>query len=142
LDTIQAAILKHKLAKLDGWNAMRRQAADWYNEVLQGTHLHLPMVRHDVEAVWHLYVVRTPYRDELKQYLQDKGVATGIHYPIPLHLAPVYKWMGYKEGDYPITEQECKQLLSLPMFPHITRDQVAQVAEHICAFEREKGIGV
>jgi dTDP-4-amino-4,6-dideoxygalactose transaminase len=88
-----------------------------------------------MQSVWHVYVIRvTDDRDALKQYLADQGIATGIHYPIPIHLQPFYKDLGYKEGDFPITELYAKQCLSLPMYPELTDAQIEYVVEAIKSF--------
>jgi len=137
LDTIQAAVLRLKLARLDVWNDRRRQVAAWYDEALIDAHVITPLTPEWAEPVWHLYVVRTPHRDALQKFLGEKGIGTGIHYPIPIHMSPVYKDMGYQEGDFPITEREANEILSLPMFPHMTREHVEYVAAAIKEFERE-----
>lgn len=137
LDTIQAAVLRIKLRKLDEWNESRRQAAAWYTQLLAGTHVITPVTPDNMEPVWHLYVIRTPHRDALAAFLKERGIGTAIHYPIPVHLAPVYAHMNYKRGDFPITESEADMILSLPIFPNMTFEQVEYVAENIKLFEKE-----
>ncbi len=140
LDTIQAAILQPKLRKLDGWNDMRRQVAGWYIENLQGSGVVLPQTPSHLEQVWHLFVIQTDKRDEMRNYLGENGIGTAIHYPVPVHLSPIYKHMGYKVGDFPITEAEAHRLLSLPMFPHMTREQVDYVCDTVIAFENQHSL--
>lgn len=135
LDTIQAAMLRLKLRKLDQWNEQRRQVARWYDELLSGTQIVRPVVPADTTPVWHLYVVRCDQRDALRAYLAEQGIGTGIHYPIPVHLSPVYADLGYRAGDFPVTETAAQQIISLPMFPHMTLEQVATVAAAIKEFE-------
>ncbi len=130
LDTLQAVVLSAKLKHLDAWNAMRQQAADWYREELADvSEVILPTVQHDRTHVYHLFVIRTSYRDKILKCLQDKGIGALIHYPIPLHLQPALEDAGYHLGDFPVAEQAAAEILSLPMFPHITREQIANVCE-------------
>ena len=119
LDELQAALLRVKLSVLDAWNQRRQQAARIYWEQLNGTDLTLPWAPAWVEPVWHLYVVRHLYRDELQQCLQRMGISTMIHYPIPPHLQPAYEELGYGTGAFPITEAIHREVLSLPMGPHL-----------------------
>ncbi|MFO1431414.1 MAG: DegT/DnrJ/EryC1/StrS family aminotransferase [Candidatus Competibacteraceae bacterium] len=130
LDELQAALLRVKLPHLDDWNERRRQAARMYLEQLTDTDLGLPWVPEWAEPVWHLFVVRHPQRDALQQRLQQAGIGTMIHYPIPPHLQPAYAEMGFGEGTFPVTEAIHREVLSLPMGPHvelIQQDQVIQV---------------
>ena len=109
LDTLQAAILRVKLRYLDEWNAARRRHAHLYDELLAHTDIVIPAVAGSVEHVYHLYVIRTDERDELAARLQERGVAVGIHYPIPVHLQPAYEHLGHEAGDFPISEQYAQQ---------------------------------
>jgi dTDP-4-amino-4,6-dideoxygalactose transaminase len=138
LDTIQAAILRIKLKHIDAWNAGRRRAVAMYNEALKDAGVVLPEPLPETEPVWHLYPIRTNQRDELQKHLANLNIGTGIHYPIPVHLSPVYKDMGWKKGDFPITEQYAEQMLSLPMFPELTQEQVDYVAAGIKEFMATK----
>lgn len=131
LDTLQAAILRVKLQYLAEANAARRQHAESYNELLAKSGLILPVEADYAESVYHLYVVRTENRAALAAYLQEKGIATGIHYPIPVHLQPAYKYLGYTEGDFPVTESYAEQILSLPMYPELSKTLVEYVAQAI-----------
>ncbi|MEO0281640.1 MAG: DegT/DnrJ/EryC1/StrS family aminotransferase [candidate division WOR-3 bacterium] len=135
----QGAVLTIKLKYLDGWNKKRREIAEKYNQKLKEIKdLALPYIQKECEHVFHLYVVRTSYREELKQFLNDNGVGTNIHYPYPLHLQESYKFLGYKQGDFPVAEDYAPKLLSLPMFPEMTDEQVDYVVEKIKEFYKGK----
>ena len=134
LDTIQAAVLKVKLPHLDGWNAERRRAAASYAEMLADLPLITPRTADYAEHIFHLYVVRVHNREPLMEYLKERGIATGLHYPIPIHLQPAYSELGYKAGDFPITEAYAETILSLPIFPELTDEKVAYVVDAIRAF--------
>ncbi len=140
LDTLQAAVLRVKLPHLDDWNAARRRHADMYDSLLAGCGVAVPPRMPEVEPVWHLYAVRTEHREELRAFLQERGIATGIHYPIPIHMQPAYQELGLKEGDFPISERDAQQMLSLPMFPELTEDQIHYVADAILEFCADKGL--
>ncbi len=129
LDPIQAAILRVKLRHLDTWNARRRKVAERYQEGLEGTALTLPAVPKGIEAVWHLYVVRTQQRDLVQQRLEEAGVGTLIHYPIPPHLQSAYRDLGYRPGAFPVAEMLARQMLSLPMGPHLGEAQQQRTIE-------------
>jgi dTDP-4-amino-4,6-dideoxygalactose transaminase len=132
LDTIQAAVLRVKLRRLDEWNEARRRHATAYADALADTSLGLPEPAPWAEHVWHLYVVRARNgRDELRARLADRGIATGLHYPRPLHLQPALEALGYREGDFPVTERWSAELLSLPMFPELEADEIRTVARAI-----------
>ncbi len=128
LDTLQAAVLRVKLPYLEAWSAARRQHAKLYSELLEDIALNLPVEDSYAQSVYHLYVIRTTEREQLKAHLQAQGVSTGIHYPIPVHLQPAYQDLGYQQGDFPITERYAKEILSLPMYPELTSSLVTQVA--------------
>lgn len=119
LDPIQAAALRVKLKVLDTWNARRAEIASRYQAELKNTSLTLPFVPDWAESAWHLYVVQHPQRDALQKKLDEAGIGTLIHYPIPPHLQQAYASAGYVQGQFPIAEQMAKQLLSLPMGPHL-----------------------
>jgi dTDP-4-amino-4,6-dideoxygalactose transaminase len=129
LDTLQAAVLRTKLVHLDEWNATRRAAARAYAELLEGLELELPVEADDREHVWHLYVVRSDDRDGLREALAGLGVATGLHYPLPLHLEPVLAGLGYRAGQFPAAEDWTSRGLSLPMFAGIRSSETAAVAD-------------
>ena len=138
LDTIQAVALAHKLPLLDGWNAQRRAIARAYTEALAGVgDLRLPRAAEGSDPVWHLYVVRTSEPDRLAAHLGEQGIATGRHYPRPIHLTGAYAGLGYREGDFPVAEALVAEGLSLPIFPGMSEQQVALVAQAVTgAFER------
>ncbi len=134
LDTLQAAVLRVKLKYLDEWNAARRAHARLYQQLLGGNGIRLPVEANYAEAVWHLYVIRTVARDKLQAHLKERRIGTGIHYPIPIHLQPAYRDLGYGVGDFPVTEHSAGELLSLPMFAELTPEQIAYVANTIKEF--------
>jgi len=135
LHAIQAAFLRIKLAHLDEWNAARRRVADWYREALGDVaDIVLPEVAPHAEHVYHLYVIRTPAREKLREHLQAEGIGTGLHYPVPLHLQQPYASLGYRSGSLPVTERAAAQCLSLPMFPEMTETQVGHVADAVRRF--------
>lgn len=140
LDTLQAAVLLVKLKYLDAWNRKRQQNAQLYDELLsQIPGIVTPKVLERATHVYHLYVIRVEQgnRDELQLYLKERGVHTGIHYPKPLHLTPALKYLGYKAGDFPVAERYAQQILSLPMYPELTRAQIEYVVECIGQYMRE-----
>ncbi|MCH7786329.1 MAG: DegT/DnrJ/EryC1/StrS family aminotransferase [Chloroflexi bacterium] len=132
LDEIQATILRVKLARLEGWNSRRRQLAKMYAECLSSLPLTLPTEMEWANSVYHLFVVRTPERDSLLQWLHDHGVMAGIHYPIPIHMQEPYKEFA-PEGGLPVTEKVAQEILSLPIYPELTSEQVEEVVG--CIFE-------
>ena len=128
LDAIQAGVLRIKLERLTPWNEARRTNAARYDELLA----EIPQVIRVSEApfnrsVYHLYVILVENRDELQKYLQEKGIATGLHYPLPLHLQIAYAHLGYKKGDFPVAESAAERLLSLPMYPELAAEQIDYV---------------
>ena len=136
LDAIQAGILRVKLQHLARWNEQRRQSAECYNDLfasLAGS-VAVPYQPSWSKPVYHLYVIRTPYRDELQRHLAAAGVGTGIHYPIPIHLQAAYARLGWKRGDFPVSEDAADQILSLPMFPGLLLANQRRVVEAIADF--------
>ena len=130
LDTLQAVVLSAKLARLRGWNAERRAAAAVYDELLADAEgVRLPTTLAGNEHVWHLYVVRVDHRDDVLRHLQEEGVGAGVHYPTPVHLTPAMGHLGYGPGRFPVAERAAQQILSLPLFPGITRSQQERVAD-------------
>src|SRR5260221_4787228 len=124
LDTLQAAILSVKLKYLENANQTRQILAGQYDELLRNIpSIQLPKVRSGSMSVYHLYVIQHPERDTLSQHLSRRGIQTGVHYPIPLHLQPALRDLGYSEGDFPVSEQLAKTALSLPLFPELTQEQ-------------------
>lgn len=133
LDTLQAAILRVKLPRLDEWNARRQEHARRYNTLLADSPLGLPTAGSAGGSVFHLYVIRTPDRQALQETLTQQRIGSGIHYPIPLHLQPVFAQLGYRIGDFPISECLAEQVLSLPMFPEmlpVVPERVAHGVQH------------
>ncbi len=138
LDAIQAGILHAKLAHLAKWNAQRRERAAEYNRLLaQSTAISLPCEPSWSSAVYHLYVIRTTDREGMISHLKEAGIGTGIHYPIALHLQRAYASLHYRRGDFPVAECASAEILSLPMFPQLTAEQLAKVAGEILAFTFE-----
>jgi dTDP-4-amino-4,6-dideoxygalactose transaminase len=135
LDELQAAFLKVKLGKLNEWNARRQTLAHYYlNRLQELPELLLPFVAADVDPVWHLFVVRHPRRDELRRHLAEAGVASLIHYPVPPHLSGAYSDFGHGPGSYPIAEEQSRTVLSLPVGPHLSREQQDHVIGAIHCF--------
>jgi len=133
LDAIQAGILQTKLKFLPDANRKRRENAQRYNELL-GSHADLittPYEPSRTKSVYHLYVTRVRYRDQLQKHLSEAEIATQIHYPTPLHLQKPYLGLGYKEGDFPVTERVASEILSLPMYPHLEVGQQRRIAQTI-----------
>ena len=138
LDEIQAGILRVKLKYLNGWNEQRREKAKIYSELFhQGglaDKLTLAKTVEETKAVFHLYVARTKLRDELLNFLKSKDIFAAVHYPVPLHLQEVYKEGGQKLGDFPDAELAANEVISLPLYPEITQDQINSVVEAIKEF--------
>jgi dTDP-4-amino-4,6-dideoxygalactose transaminase len=144
LDAIQAGILHAKLAHLANWNESRRERAAEYNALFKkyDTGVEAPFEPEWSRAVYHLYVVRTSKRDKLMAFLKDAGIGTGIHYPIPLHLQKAYEVLTYAAGDFPRAENAACTILSLPMFPNLTAQQLVVVVEQILEFaQSHAGMG-
>jgi len=139
LDGLQAAVLGVKLSYIDTWNAERRQAAEWYDELLAplSQQVLTPYVSPDSEAVFHLYVIQVPARDKLLERMKANGVDGGIHYPVPLHKQPAYRYMGHAPEDFAQSNAIAERIVSLPMFPEITREQCTQVARVVAEHVRE-----
>ncbi|MGD1102896.1 MAG: DegT/DnrJ/EryC1/StrS family aminotransferase [Terriglobia bacterium] len=130
LDAIQAGMLTVKLRRLSAWNAQRREIAARYNEwfgSLRGA-LTIPYEPYWAKSNYHLYVIQVRKRDELRAYLSEAHVDTGIHYPIPLHLQKAYEYLGYTQGSFPVTEKAASEILSLPMYPQLGQEDQRRVA--------------
>ena len=135
MEAIQGAILKVKLHYLNEWNQKRREAAARYRELLRETSLALPQEAPAARSVYHLYVVRSKRRAALHAHLNQRGVLSQIHYPTPVHLLPCYRSLRYRKGSLPVTEQLCREVLSLPLYPEITESQIREVAAVILEFD-------
>lgn len=131
LDSMQAAILRVKLQHLDKWIDSRRRLAAAYNKLLTGSNVIIPAEPSGLEHVYHLYVIRSKTRDVLQEHLKARGIGTAIHYPKPVHLQPFYTQQGGAEGQFPVAERICNEILSLPMYPELTDEQVEVVASEI-----------
>lgn len=128
-DAIQAAALRVKLRRLPDWNAARRSHAKRYLELLAGTPgITLPTAADYGTPVWHIFLVQVENRDAVAAYMNERGVATGLHYPLPLHQQKAYKHLNIADGTLPVTEAVAKRLLSIPMFPELSEEQIAYVA--------------
>jgi len=128
LDEMQAAVLRIKLSHLDDWNQCRRDLAALYSKNLQGLPLQLPQEELNTKHVYHMYVVEIDNREEVRKRLSNDGIATAVYYPYPLHLVPALQELGYREGDFPVSESASKRCLALPLFPEMTENQVTEVA--------------
>ncbi|MBF0331525.1 MAG: DegT/DnrJ/EryC1/StrS family aminotransferase [Candidatus Omnitrophica bacterium] len=129
LDTLQAVVLSAKLPHLDKWNEMRKVVAGFYAKHLAGLPVILPKGQADREHVYQTYAIRLKDRARVMDNLKAKGITALIHYPIPIHLQEAYVDAGFKQGDFPVSEKICDEILSLPMFPHMTEAQVIEVAQ-------------
>ncbi|UCC66695.1 MAG: DegT/DnrJ/EryC1/StrS family aminotransferase [Deltaproteobacteria bacterium] len=135
LDALQAAILRVKLPYLDRWNQQRRENASLYDTFLEDAgDVIRPTVREGSTHVYHLYVIRTERRDLLRERLGHRGISTGIHYPLPLHLQPAYSYLGIGEEAYPVTEKVSREILSLPMYPELSQEEIEKVVLEIKGF--------
>ncbi|NLN75553.1 MAG: DegT/DnrJ/EryC1/StrS family aminotransferase [Armatimonadetes bacterium] len=132
LDGIQAAVLRVKLKYLDKWVEARRAHAKQYAQLLGDVAgLSLPVEKPDMKHSYYVYVVRVENRDDVMAQLKEKGCGCGVHYPVPLHLQPAYAFLGGKQGDHPVSEAYAKQIISIPMFPELTPEQLAEAAKII-----------
>ena len=130
LDSLQAAVLSVKLPHLEGWNKLRREHADRYSELLVGSGVETPIVDSRASHVYHLYVIRSPRRDALARHLGSQGIHTGVHYPIPIHRQEAYPAEpGHGIGAFPVTERAAQEVLSLPMYPELTANDIERVVD-------------
>ena len=121
MDSFQGAVLSIKLKHLDEWNAARIDCARQYTELLKNSSYKLPAHMSDSECVWHCYVIETPERDRVRSALQDVGIQSAVHYPVPVHLQKAYAHLDYRSGDLPVTEALCEHCLSLPIYPELSQ---------------------
>jgi dTDP-4-amino-4,6-dideoxygalactose transaminase len=133
LDELQAAVLRIKLRHLSDWNRRRREHAAAYHRLLEQSPVGLPELIEDGSHVYHQFVVRCADRDTVRERLVANGIGAAVHYPIPVHLQPACVYLGYSEGDLPHTEQAAREVLSLPMYPELTENQIEYVAEQVAA---------
>jgi dTDP-4-amino-4,6-dideoxygalactose transaminase len=131
LDELQAAILRVKLPHLDAWNAARQRHAQAYSEQLQGVVEQVPLVRDGHSHVFYAYVVQVRARQQVRQALAQAGIATGVHYPLPLHLQPACAAYGYRRGQLPVTEATAERIVSLPMYPELRPEQIQRVVDAV-----------
>ena len=135
LDALQAAVLRAKLKHLDKWSAKRRENAEYYTEALADVQgIVTPFVDPNNVSIFNQYTIRAERRDELQAFLNSKKIGNSIYYPLPLHLQPCFAYLGYKEGQCPESERAAKEVLSLPVFPELTRSQLDEVVDAIRAF--------
>ncbi|MBE0481670.1 MAG: DegT/DnrJ/EryC1/StrS family aminotransferase [Dehalococcoidia bacterium] len=135
LDEVQAAFLRIKLRRLEAWNERRREIAARYDAGLKDL-VTVPLVREHNETVYHQYTIRTSKRDALEQFLEAKGVGTAVHYPVPLHLQPAFRYLGYCEGDFPEAEKAAREVLCLPIHQDLTDEEVDYVISCVRDFFR------
>lgn len=128
---LQAAVLGVKLNHLDEWVDRRRSHAETYTSRLEDSAVETPQEMPYAKAAYHLYVIRCAHRDNLMEYLKSKGIGVGLHYPLPLHMQPALAHLGYKKEDFPVAERLASRILSLPMYPELTADQVSFVCDTV-----------
>lgn len=131
LDAIQAAILSVKLKEIDSWNSKRREIVELYNKALQNSDLVTPTAKDCNEHVYHMYILQSENREEVLAKLKEAGIATGVYYPVPLHLQKVYKSLGYKEGDMPVSEYLSHRTFAIPVYPELTKEQVDYIIQNL-----------
>ncbi len=132
LDAIQAGVLRIKLKRLSAWNNARRENAKYYNQLLSSIdEIKVPVEAEYATSVYHLYVILVNDREGLQKFLEEKGIATGLHYPLPLHLQKAYQHLKYSKGAFPVTEKASEKLLSLPMYPELTKEQIDYIVTSI-----------
>lgn len=138
LDEIQAAILRIKLKRLDHWNQLRCEKANFYLYTLKNLNVVLPFANDWVDHVYHLFIIQSKRREELANYLQNLGIGTGHYYPCPLHLQKAFKYLGYSKGDLPVAENLCETALALPLYPELKNEQQQYVVSSIIDFYQGK----
>jgi dTDP-4-amino-4,6-dideoxygalactose transaminase len=138
LDEIHAAILLAKLKYLNKWNKARRHLATFYLSGLKGLPVQVTQETKNAQHVYHLFTIQTSHRDRLARYLKEKGISTGIHYPVSIHHTPTFKYLKYKNGDFPVSEKASQELLSLPMYPELTKTSVQFVVTEIKKYFNQK----
>jgi dTDP-4-amino-4,6-dideoxygalactose transaminase len=131
IDAIQAAVLDVKLKYLEGWHKARRANAATYDKLLSGSAVVTPKIAAGNDSVYNQYVVRVPNRDAVQKALADRGIGSAVYYPIPLHLQECFAYLGHHAGDFPVTEQACREVLALPVYPELLPEQIEYVAEQL-----------
>jgi dTDP-4-amino-4,6-dideoxygalactose transaminase len=134
LDEIKALALCVKLKKLASWNRTRLETAGYYNMHLRDLPIVLPTIDDETSHIFHHYVIRTVRRDALQLHLREKGIMTGIYYPLPLHLQPCFSYLGFKEGDLPIAEEAARTSLAIPVFPELMKKEKDYIISAIRSF--------
>lgn len=134
MEGIQGAVLGVKLKYLEEWNEKRRKNAEFYNKLFKNNDVIVPYEAEYAKHIYHIYGIRTKNRDKLRDFLTRNGIATGIHYPIPVHLQKAYSDMGFKKGSFPVSEQVSDEILSIPMYPELTEEQMSYVADKVKEF--------
>lgn len=134
MEGFQGAVLGVKLKYLTSWTEARRRVAKYYSKLLADTPLQLPLEPQGIHSAWHLYVVRHPQRDKLKNFLEAQGIECGLHYPLPLHLQPCYRFLGYRAGDFPVAERAAAECLSLPIYPELSDEHIEFTCSRIHDF--------
>ena len=134
LDEIQAALLRVKFSLLDVWNEKRREHANFYNKGLEDTNLVTPYEDKNAKHIYHMYVLQSEKREELIGYLKEHGIATGVYYPVPIHLQKAYTDLGYQEGDMPNAEYLSKRTFAIPMFAELTEEEQEYIIDIIKEF--------
>jgi dTDP-4-amino-4,6-dideoxygalactose transaminase len=140
LDALQAVILGVKLKYLEEWNKKRRAHAAVYQELLAGLPLALPVEKPGNHHIYHQYTIRVKKRDEVRHHLDEAGVKTAVHYPLCMHQQPAFAELGYGDGDFPVCERASREVLSLPMFPELGRDQIERVAQALAQATKALGL--
>jgi dTDP-4-amino-4,6-dideoxygalactose transaminase len=135
MDSFQAAVLSIKLKHLDEWNTARIDCARQYTELLKDSSYKLPAHMSDSACVWHCYVIETPERDRVRSGLQDVGIQSAVHYPVPIHLQKAYAHLHYRSGNFPMTEALCEDCLSLPIYPELPKEKISRVASVLLDLE-------
>jgi dTDP-4-amino-4,6-dideoxygalactose transaminase len=135
MDGFQGAVLSIKLKHLDEWNTARNDCARHYTELLKDSLYKLPAHISDSECVWHCYVIEARERDRVRSALQDVGIQSAVHYPVPIHLQKPYVHLGYRTGDLPVTEALCEHCLSLPIYPELSKEKISRVASALLDLE-------
>jgi dTDP-4-amino-4,6-dideoxygalactose transaminase len=138
LEGLQGAVLAVKLPHLDSWNDRRRAVAKRYGQLLAGQGIELPTEESHAHHVYHLYVIQTDDREGLRDFLAQRGIETGLHYPIPLHQQEAYASLGYRTGDFPVTEKATQRILSLPMYPDMPMEAVDYVSDAIIQWVKSR----